>query len=255
MKMENSRNKIQPVQQTKKTGRWTTEEHELFKNSLQKYGKDWKSIGKIISWRTSTQIRSHAQKYFKRLDQMYKGRRSKSQIQRMRNQRLKNNLAMTAPAKSSKTQKRKCLSPVNSRRKRSKMHDKVFCEEVDYDQMSSPDNVIAIRRVTKENQTLPHLSLPASKCRTSCHVGSVATSTTGLPQCGGSTCSTKAFLRYMSPSWDGMLTKDTIFEQTPRKLHNRIKTMQENELVALCILSHSYRLPSPCNGNHQQKVV
>lgn len=45
-------------------GRWTQEEHELFLEGLQKYGKNWKAIERVVGTRTATQARSHAQKYF-----------------------------------------------------------------------------------------------------------------------------------------------------------------------------------------------
>lgn len=34
---------------------------------LEKYGKDWRKIEKIIATRSSSQIRSHAQKFFSKL--------------------------------------------------------------------------------------------------------------------------------------------------------------------------------------------
>ncbi len=49
------------------TGRWTTEEHNLFEDGLRKYGKQWKRIAEEIPTRTVVQIRTHAQKYFLKL--------------------------------------------------------------------------------------------------------------------------------------------------------------------------------------------
>ncbi|XP_047322487.1 transcription factor SRM1-like [Impatiens glandulifera] len=59
---------------------WTEDEHRLFLLGLDKYGKgDWRSISRnfVIS-RTPTQVASHAQKYFIRLNSMNKERRRSS---------------------------------------------------------------------------------------------------------------------------------------------------------------------------------
>ena len=47
--------------------RWSTAEHDLFLQGLQKYGKDWKAIANEIPTRTVVQVRTHAQKYFQKL--------------------------------------------------------------------------------------------------------------------------------------------------------------------------------------------
>ena len=49
-------------------GRWTDEEHRLFIEGMDLFKKDWRSIERHIGTRTCSQIRSHAQKYFMRLD-------------------------------------------------------------------------------------------------------------------------------------------------------------------------------------------
>ena len=46
------------------TGRWTQQENEQFINALRVYGKEWKKVQEFIPTRSSTQIRSHAQKFF-----------------------------------------------------------------------------------------------------------------------------------------------------------------------------------------------
>jgi SHAQKYF class myb-like DNA-binding protein len=50
------------------TGRWTSEEHAKFLYALQIYGKEWKKVQEYVGTRTSTQARSHAQKFFYKLD-------------------------------------------------------------------------------------------------------------------------------------------------------------------------------------------
>jgi SHAQKYF class myb-like DNA-binding protein len=50
-----------------KTGRWTHEEHQKFVEAIFIYGNDWKVVQRHIGTRTSTQARSHAQKFLIRL--------------------------------------------------------------------------------------------------------------------------------------------------------------------------------------------
>jgi hypothetical protein len=45
-------------------GRWQPEEHERFIEAIMKYGNEWKSVQKHVGSRSSTQARSHAQKFF-----------------------------------------------------------------------------------------------------------------------------------------------------------------------------------------------
>lgn len=51
-------------EQTEHTGRWTMQEHSRFLEGLQRYGKNWRAIARLVSTRTANQARSHAQKYF-----------------------------------------------------------------------------------------------------------------------------------------------------------------------------------------------
>lgn len=46
------------------TGRWMSEEHQRFIEALLKHGNEWKSVQKYVGTRSSTQARSHAQKFF-----------------------------------------------------------------------------------------------------------------------------------------------------------------------------------------------
>jgi SHAQKYF class myb-like DNA-binding protein len=49
-------------------GRWTSLEHFKFLEALKKFGKEWQKVQQHVSTRTSTQARSHAQKFFVKLD-------------------------------------------------------------------------------------------------------------------------------------------------------------------------------------------
>lgn len=52
----------------KLTGRWSREEHQVFLKALDKFGRDWKKMSTMIKTRTVIQIRTHAQKYFQKLE-------------------------------------------------------------------------------------------------------------------------------------------------------------------------------------------
>ena len=48
-------------------GRWTKEEHLKFLKGIIEYGNNWKMVEKLIKTRSSSQARSHAQKYFEKV--------------------------------------------------------------------------------------------------------------------------------------------------------------------------------------------
>ena len=48
------------------SGRWNRSEHLAFIEGIKMYGKNWKLVANYIGSRNSTQVRSHAQKYFLR---------------------------------------------------------------------------------------------------------------------------------------------------------------------------------------------
>ncbi len=52
-------------------GRWAKNEHLRFLAGCLKYGNNWKKVETYVKTRTSTQIRSHAQKYLKKLEKKY----------------------------------------------------------------------------------------------------------------------------------------------------------------------------------------
>ena len=49
------------------SGRWTSEEHERFVSAYQMYGNDWKKVASVVKTRSKNQTRTHAQKYFQKL--------------------------------------------------------------------------------------------------------------------------------------------------------------------------------------------
>jgi SHAQKYF class myb-like DNA-binding protein len=55
----------------KSAGRWTKEEHQRFIDGLKKFGKNWKQVEEYVATRNGAQIRSHAQKFFNRLEREY----------------------------------------------------------------------------------------------------------------------------------------------------------------------------------------
>eukprot|EP01080_Neovahlkampfia_damariscottae_P009632 gene9632-1836_t len=50
-------------------GIWDAEEHALFMEGYEKYGRNWARIAKeLCTKRTRQQVRSHAQKFFRKFD-------------------------------------------------------------------------------------------------------------------------------------------------------------------------------------------
>ncbi|WCJ41854.1 Duplicated homeodomain-like superfamily protein [Euphorbia peplus] len=75
-----SKGKEKETTERRKGVPWTEEEHRLFLIGLQRYGKgDWRSISRnaVVS-RTPTQVASHAQKYFLRLNSVKKDKKRPS---------------------------------------------------------------------------------------------------------------------------------------------------------------------------------
>ena len=49
------------------SGRWKKDEHQRFIEAIIKYGNNWSLVQKFVGTRSSTQARSHAQKFFEKL--------------------------------------------------------------------------------------------------------------------------------------------------------------------------------------------
>jgi len=50
------------------TGRWTKEEHKRFLDAMNLYGKNWKKVQEYVGTRSTTQVRSHAQKHLAKVE-------------------------------------------------------------------------------------------------------------------------------------------------------------------------------------------
>jgi len=64
---ESNANIIEEAAANGNAGRWTDEEHARFLEALHLYGKNWNKVHIYVGTRSSAQTRSHAQKYFTKL--------------------------------------------------------------------------------------------------------------------------------------------------------------------------------------------
>lgn len=56
------------------TGRWTVLEHDMFVAGLRLHGRCWRSISTMVPTRSVVQIRTHAQKFFMKLEKVWFGK-------------------------------------------------------------------------------------------------------------------------------------------------------------------------------------
>ena len=54
------------------TGKWSDKEHEKFIEGILLYGNEWKKVQQIIKTRSSSQARSHAQKFYLKIKKKFK---------------------------------------------------------------------------------------------------------------------------------------------------------------------------------------
>ncbi|KAJ8613602.1 hypothetical protein CTAYLR_006139 [Chrysophaeum taylorii] len=57
-----------PKPTTVRSGRWSEDEHKLFLSLMTQYGRSWTQIAEKMPTRNEPQVRSHAQKYFMKLN-------------------------------------------------------------------------------------------------------------------------------------------------------------------------------------------
>lgn len=57
-----------PYKITKPRERWSEDEHEKFLEAIDRFGRNWKEIVSFVGTRSVSQVRSHAQKHFIRLE-------------------------------------------------------------------------------------------------------------------------------------------------------------------------------------------
>ena len=99
------------------TGRWTEDEHRKFIEGILAYGNEWKKVQQIIKTRSSTQARSHAQKFFLRVKKVIKSNGGNFNINE-KDKIIENIIENFLPDKKeeplTKSQKEKLLSAVSS---------------------------------------------------------------------------------------------------------------------------------------------
>ena len=79
------------------TGRWSKLEHQHFLEALKLYGKDWKKVQEYVVTRSGSQIRSHSQKFFRKLikDLKLKNGENSKENENLRVSNIRKNLQLS----------------------------------------------------------------------------------------------------------------------------------------------------------------
>ena len=121
---------------TFQSGKWTDEEHEKFIEGILNYGNEWKKVQQIIKTRSSTQARSHAQKFFLRIKKLMKNSEDRNNIY-SNDKGLEKIISQVLPKKYAKNltenQREKLLSAISNNIKLEENFDP------GYDSDSEPD--------------------------------------------------------------------------------------------------------------------
>ena len=146
--------KISEIDENKyKEGAWTNEEHEKFIEGILKYGNQWKNIQFLIRTRTSTQIRSHAQKFVKKIKNVIK--KQKEDIDTNEKIKLINDIFNTILPnkvnKYNKNEKKKLLNIIFSNINSDAKLDLKCISDVDLDEL---DNLKNENNETKQNNNI-----------------------------------------------------------------------------------------------------
>lgn len=107
-KFENQDASLDPkIEEGINEGKWTDEEHEKFVEGLKLFGKNWNLIRKHVGTRTCPQTRSHAQKFFRKLEKTGEMEQFRTQIAqktpsegfspKLKQKREKSSIDSTAP--------------------------------------------------------------------------------------------------------------------------------------------------------------
>jgi SHAQKYF class myb-like DNA-binding protein len=85
--LDNNKSKVEAdvlhdggVDDNVRTGRWTKQEHSKFMEAYKMFGKDWRKVASYVGTRNNVQVRTHAQKSFKKLMKMQEAQRNKQLI-------------------------------------------------------------------------------------------------------------------------------------------------------------------------------
>ena len=96
------------------SGKWTDEEHEKFIEGILNYGNEWKKVQQIIKTRTSAQARSHAQKFFLRIEKLINNGKNKKSKEKTFGKIINQILPKKYAKNLTENQKEKLLSAIPS---------------------------------------------------------------------------------------------------------------------------------------------